>query len=98
MNSIDYASSLRSGDADRLMSNALQVPIQAERLFEISVIFSNNNLEAQSVELLRNAIILYPNKFEIWQALSVMTTATPAEKTQALAQMKRLDPYNPDLK
>jgi hypothetical protein len=41
---------------------------------------------------------LYPNKFEIWQALSVMTTATPAEKTQALAQMKRLDPYNPDLK
>jgi O-antigen ligase len=97
-NSIDYASSLRSGDADRLMSNALQVPIQAERLFDISVIFSNNNLEAQSVELLRKAIILYPNKFEIWQALSVMTTATPAEKTQALAQMKRLDPYNPDLK
>jgi hypothetical protein len=97
-NSIDYASSLRSGDADRLMSNALQVPIQAERLFDISLIFSNNKLEARSLELLRKATILYPNKYEIWQALSVMKTATPAEKTEALAQMKRLDPYNPDLK
>jgi hypothetical protein len=80
------------------MSNALQVPIQAERLFDISLIFSNNKLEARSLELLRKATILYPNKYEIWQALSVMKTATPAEKTEALAQMKRLDPYNPDLK
>lgn len=97
-NSIDYASSLRSGDVDRLMSNALSHPIQAERIFDIAMLFNANNLESNSLVLLRKAVIVYPDKFEIWQALSAMTNATPSEKNQALIQMKRLDPHNPDLK
>jgi len=96
--SIDYASSLRSGDVNRLMSNALAHPIQAERIFDIAMLFNANNLEPYSLVLLRKAVILYPDKFEIWQALSAMTNATPSEKNQALIQMKRLDPHNPDLK
>jgi len=30
--------------------------------------------------------------------LSIMNSATPDQKAQALAQMKRLDPNNPELK
>jgi hypothetical protein len=97
-NSIAYTSSLRTGDVNQLMSNALQHPIQAERIFDIVMLFNANNLEVNSLDLLRRAVVLFPNKFEIWQALSVMTNATPSEKSEALSQMKRLDPHNPDLK
>jgi len=96
--SLDYMSSLRSGDVHQLMSNALQRPIQAERILNIAMLFNANKFEDNSLELLRRAVILYPNKFEIWQALSVMTNATPSEKSEALIQMKRLDPHNTDLK
>ena len=96
--SIDYANSLRSGDVERLMSNAYQHPIQAVRIFEIAMLFSANDLEVKSLDLLRRAVVLYPDTFEIWQAFSVMKTSTPAEKEEALIQMKRLDPHNPNLK
>ena len=96
-NSIAYTSSLRTGDVNQLMSNALQHPIQAERIFDIVTLFNANNLEVNSLDLLRRAVVLFPNKFEIWQALSAMTNATPSEKSEALSQMKRLDPHNPDL-
>ena len=96
--SIDYANSLRSGDVERLMSNAYQHPIQAVRIFDIAMLFSANDLEVKSLDLLRRAVVLYPDTFEIWQAFSVMKTATPAEKEEALIQMKRLDPHNPNLK
>ena len=80
------------------MSNAYQHPIQAVRIFDIAMLFSANDLEVKSLDLLRRAVVLYPDTFEIWQAFSVMKTATPAEKEEALIQMKRLDPHNPNLK
>jgi len=44
------------------------------------------------------AIARFPDFFGSWNELSQIPTATPAEIAEAKAQMKRLDPQNPDLK
>jgi hypothetical protein len=40
----------------------------------------------------------FPDDFLMWNLLSQLPEATPEQKAEAKAQMKRLDPHNPDLK
>jgi hypothetical protein len=35
---------------------------------------------------------------ELWRRWSTIASATPADVARAKAEMKRLDPFNPDLK
>jgi hypothetical protein len=46
----------------------------------------------------RDAVSKFPDDYAVWVALSSMTSATDQQKAEALAQMKRLDPLNPNLK
>ena len=38
-----------------------------------------------------------PNAFELWKVLYLIKNSTPAERDEALKNMKRLDPLNPDV-
>ena len=61
-------------------------------------ILQTNLLEDKSITVLRDASKIYPDSFEIWQRWSVIPSASPADIARAKAEMKRLDPFNPDLK
>jgi hypothetical protein len=50
------------------------------------------------LQITLDAIDRFPNSFYVWRALFYMKAATPEQKQEALAQMKRLDPLNPTLK
>jgi hypothetical protein len=55
-------------------------------------------LEAQGLEVAVDATKKFPDNYLVWAALKKMNSATAEQKAQALAQMKRLDPLNPNLK
>jgi hypothetical protein len=46
----------------------------------------------------REAVLFNPMNFEAWKELSLQPNATEQERAEALATLKKLDPYNPNLK
>lgn len=73
-------------------------PFEASRMIQVSVTFNNNNLETQGLRIALDAVEKFPNNFGVWAALYSMKSASPEQKAKAIAQMKRLDPWNPTLK
>jgi hypothetical protein len=53
---------------------------------------------SQGLEVAIDAAVAFPDNYEVWKALNGMQSATTEQKAEALAQMKRLDPLNPNLK
>jgi hypothetical protein len=69
-----------------------------QRMIQVSMTLNDNKLEAQGLEVALDATKSFPDNYGVWGALSMMKSATEEQKAQALAQMKRLDPLNPNLK
>jgi hypothetical protein len=59
---------------------------------------AENKLEDRAIQILSDASKLYPDSFEIWQRWAGIPSATPAQIAKAKAEMKRLDPLNPEWK
>jgi hypothetical protein len=73
-------------------------PADPTRFVQVASILSENKLDAQALQVATDATEKFPNNYLVWSTLSKMNSATPEQKTEALAQMKRLDPNNPELK
>ena len=56
-----------------------------------------SNLPELSHKYALDAVKWNPESFEIWKALYLVKNSTPQEKADALRNMKRLDPLNPDV-
>jgi hypothetical protein len=67
-------------------------------MVQVAMTLNENKLEAQGLEVALDATKKFPDNYSVWSTLSVMKSATAEQKAQALAQMKRLDPLNPNLK
>jgi hypothetical protein len=55
-------------------------------------------LEAQALQVALDATEKFPDNYFVWANLNLMKSATTEQKAEALVQMKRLDPLNPNLK
>ncbi len=60
-------------------------------------ILENSKLYDQALQYAIRATEFNPDNFDSWNALYSVQKSTPEQKTVALANMKRLDPYNPEL-
>ena len=89
---------LQSGDADILQPAAYLRPYDRARFAYVAQILQENILDSRAVEVLRDATEIYPDSFDLWRSWAAMPSAAPADIARAKAEMKRLDPYNPDLK
>lgn len=58
---------------------------------------ANSNLPDLAVKYAREAVKFNPDYFSAWSQLYSLQTSTVREKELALANMKRLDPLNPDV-
>jgi hypothetical protein len=65
---------------------------------QVALALNENNLETQGLEIAVAATKKFPDNYSIWATLNAMKSASAEQKAQALAQMKRLDPLNPNLK
>ena len=93
-----FFSAIKSGDIKAIESAANLKPIDERRLLHAATILRDNKLDAQSIVIVRDAVVHYPDSFDLWQLWSSIPTATPGEVAHAKAEMKRLDPLNPELK
>ena len=93
-----FYKALQSGDANIIHASAYLKPYDRGRFLYVAQILNQNKLEAQAIEVLRDASKIYPDSIGIWSQWLTITSATPGDIAHAKAEMKRLDPYNPDLK
>ena len=59
-------------------------------------IYLNAKMDDKAVEVLRESTRTYPDSLDMWTLWLKIPTATPSDIAYAKAQLKRLDPFNPD--
>jgi O-antigen ligase len=96
--SAKYKSALETSNPTVIQEAAYIWPLDSSRMIQVSMTLNENKLEAQGLEVALDAIKSFPNNYGAWRTLSLMKNASEEQKVEALAQMKRLDPLNPDLK
>ena len=95
---VKLKSAVRTGNPQIVQDVAYTWPADPTRFVQVASILSENKLDAQALQVATDATEKFPNNYLVWSTLSKMNSATPDQKTEALAQMKRLDPNNPELK
>jgi O-antigen ligase len=93
-----YISALRSTNAVALQEKTSLTPSNRRQLFETARIFADNKLFDRSLTVLREATQKYPDYFDLWQLWLAIPTASTEEIIKAKAELRRLDPNNPEWK
>ncbi len=93
-----FKSALESGDKSVIANSANTFPRDASRTAQVAFILQQNKFEDEALSVVVPAVKNYPDSYDLWKILSTLKNASPDQVTQAKAQMKRLDPHNPELK
>jgi O-antigen ligase len=96
--SAKYKSALETSNPQVIQEAAYIWPTDSSRMIQVAMTLNENKLEAQGLEVALDATERFPDNYGVWGTLSLMKKATDAQKVEALSQMKRLDPLNPNLK
>jgi O-antigen ligase len=72
-------------------------PSDSARLAQAVLLFENSKLYDQAYKTAKQGIEFNPNYFDAWRVLYAVSKSSAAEKAEALKNMKRLDPLNPDV-
>ena len=95
-----WRSALDSKDANKVLA-ALEPgylsPSDSQRLAQAVQLFASSNLMDQARDIALKGVEFNPDYFDAWKILYFLSNSTEAEKAQALENMKRLDPRNPDV-
>jgi O-antigen ligase len=88
---------LQSGDAEIIQPAAYLKPYDRARFAYVAELLQRNGLESRAITVLRDATAIYPDSIDLWRRWASIPTATPADIARANAEIKRLDPFNPNL-
>lgn len=96
--SAKYKGALESSNPTLIQEAAYIWPLDPSRMIQVAGTLNENKLEAQGLEVAVDAAKSFPDNYAVWAILYSMKSASGVQKAEALAQMKRLDPLNPNLK
>jgi len=96
--SAKYKSALETSNPTVIQEAAYIWPTDPSRMIQVAMTLNDNKLEVQGLQVAQDAVERFPDNFAVWSALNSMNKASAEQKAEALVQMKRLDPLNPDLK
>lgn len=96
--SAQLKTAFESGDAAKIQAAASLWPYEPMRYGQIGLLLQANKLDAQAQEIVDAGLLKFPDEFGLWSLAAKLSTATPEQVAEAAAQMKRLDPFNPDVK
>ena len=96
--SAQFKGALETSDPTVVQEAAYIWPLDATRMIQVSVTLNDNKLEAQGLEVAVDATEKFPDNYGAWATLYAMKSASEQQKANALVQMKRLDPLNPNLR
>jgi hypothetical protein len=72
-------------------------PSDSSRLANAVTLMEQSKLYDQSYKYAKYAVEFNPDYFDAWKILYYVSKSTPEDKKNALANLKRLDPLNPDV-
>ena len=93
-----FYSALKSGNALELQPAAYIKPYDRVRFTFVASNLAQNNLNDRALVVIRDAVKHFPDSFEAWNILVSLPNANASEVANAKVQLKRLDPFNPELK
>ncbi len=96
--SAKYKGALETSDPQVIQDAAYIWPLDALRFTQVARTLNDNKLEEQALTVAEDAVSAFPDKYDVWDTLRLMKKASEQQKSEAFAQMKRLDPLNPELK
>jgi O-antigen ligase len=96
--SAKYKGALETGNATVIQQAAYIWPMDPIRMIQVADALNENKFEDQALKVAIDGVEKFPDNYGVWATLNSMTKATDMQKEQALMQMKRLDPLNPNLK
>lgn len=96
--SAQYKGALETSDPQVIQKAAYIWPLDASRMIQVAATLNDNNLPAEALKVSLDAAKKFPDNYGVWLVLNQMKSATVEQKAEALSQMKRLDPLNPNLK
>ena len=73
-------------------------PLSTSKIINVVGVFETNKFYDLAHKYALEAVKFNPNSYESWRTITLLSKSTEQEKRKALAQMKRLDPLNPELK
>jgi tetratricopeptide (TPR) repeat protein len=79
------------------LNSSYLTPQDSQRLAQAALLFENSKLYDQAYALAKRSIEFNPNYYDAWRVLYHLTKATPADRDLAVKNLKRLDPFNPDV-
>jgi O-antigen ligase len=98
MASAKYKGALESQNPDIIREAAYIWPLDPLRMIQVASTLDQNNLGEQSLKISLDSVEKFPDNYGAWATLYAMKGASEQQKVEALIQMKRLDPLNPNLK
>jgi hypothetical protein len=96
--SSQFKTAYQSNDAAKVEEAAALWPQEAMRYGQVALVLQANKLDVQAQRVVDAALVKFPDEFGLWSLAAKLSTATPEQIAEATAQMKRLDPNNPELK
>jgi len=72
-------------------------PQNTTRFLEIAIALESSNFNDNSLKVIEQAIEFNPDSFETWRVAYYLKAADSQLKNEALSNMHRLDPLNPDV-
>jgi O-antigen ligase len=96
--SAKYKSALETSNPQVIQEAAYIWPTDSSRMIQVAMTLNENKLEDQGLQVALDAVERFPDNYSVWGTLSLMKKASDVQKAEALSQMKRLDPLNPNLK
>jgi O-antigen ligase len=91
---VSFRSALQSGDPTKIAKVANGFPGSSYYFIYTGSILLQYKLEDQALEMARKSIALNPRDFNGWKLLLANPKLDEAERQKALAEMKKLDPFN----
>jgi O-antigen ligase len=93
-----FKSALDSANAQTIQDSANIWPYDQDRAFRVAAVLANNNLNAEALKVLVQNVKRFPDHYYSWSLISTLKDVPEPQRAEAFAQMKRLDPLNPNLK
>jgi O-antigen ligase len=95
-----WRSALKSQNVQQVeaaLTPSYLAPRDSARMAQASLLFENSKMFDKAYAYAKEGVAFNPNYFDAWRVLYSLTNTPQAERDQALKEMKRLDPLNPDV-
>jgi hypothetical protein len=93
-----FFKALQTQNAVEIQKAAYIQPYDRGKFLIAASIMSQNKLDSYTLSLLKDATKLFPDSLDFWELWVSTPTATEEDVAKAKIEMRRLDPFNPELK